>query len=663
MAFQVSPGVQVREIDLTNIVPAVASTSAGFAGYFEWGPVEEVVTVSNSQELVEYFGEPGSSQATAEDFYIADSFLKYGSSLRLTRINTSGLSSSNASGGVTTVKNEDDYEVNVKDGSLFATVGIWIAKYAGSRGNGIGVDICGSSTAFSDTTFTTVNGGGNPVARGARDVDLTDATGVTTNSIIQFSNHTTKYRVISVAGNSLVIDQIGAPAGTGLSQSVPDGTNVTLYWQFYDLFSKAPGTSPSSSLAGAGDDEVHIVVYDADGSITGLKNTVLEKYEAVSLASDAKDSVGQSNFYKSVIERESVWVWWSGHSTSLQASATIDVSHNDSIAVPFLRPSSIISNTLSNGSNGNIPTAGEIYGTWETQFNNEAVDISFLIAGSTRTDDGAGNPQDLLSDWTAIINEGIRICENRRDCLLVASPQPGDVINVASESSQALNVVGTVNTATSSSYVVFDSTWVYQYDRYNDRYIWVPANGHTAGIMVRTDVQRDPWFSPAGLSRGQYLGIVKTAFNPGKASRDDLYRARVNPVTTFPGQGTVLYGDKTGLTIPSAFDRINVRRLFIVLEKAIAIAAKAQLFEFNDAFTRAQFRAAVEPFLRDVKNRRGLIDFAVLCDETNNTDSVIDRNEFVCSIFIKPSRSINFITLNFVAARTGVDFEEIYSAV
>jgi phage tail sheath protein FI len=247
--------------------------------------------------------------------------------------------------------------------------------------------------------------------------------------------------------------------------------------------------------------------------------------------------------------------------------------------------------------------------------------------------------------------------------MVLASPRRASVVGVTSESTQTTNVLADCNTATSSSFAVLDSTWVYQYDRYNDRYCWVPANGHTGGIMARSDLQRDAWVSPAGFSRGQYLGITKIAFNPKQASRDDLYRARVNPVATFPGQGTILFGDKTALTTPSAFDRINVRRLFIVLEKAISTAAQAQLFEYNDSFTRAQFRAAIEPFLRDVKNRRGLIDFSVVCDETNNTDSVMDRNEFVCSIFVKPARSINYITLNFVAARSGVQFEEIYSAV
>lgn len=663
MAFQVSPGVQVREVDLTNIVPAVASTSGGHAGFFKWGPVEEVTTIKDVAELIEYFGQPGKTQEEAESFFVAESFLKYGSSLRNVRVLTTGLVSANSGGAVASIiKNEEDYEETWENGSQAATVGNWTARYAGALGNSLGVSICASSSAYKLSNATDVDAVSG-IDRGSVDIILTDASSFSANDIIVFANHTTRYRVISVGvSEDLLIEQIGAPAGTGLSTSVPDATQVTRYWQFFDLFTKAPGKSASAVANGGSDDEIHIVVYDTDGGITGTKNSILEKYEALSMASDAKDSSGATNFYKKVIQRRSEWIWWTGHDASLQAAAGTDHTHAFSTTTPFLRPLVTVNDSLSDGADGNIPTSGQIFGSWDTHFSDENVDISFLIAGSTRTDDGAGTKQDLRTEWTSIINEGIRICEVRRDCLLIASPRYTDVVGVT-ESLATLNVIDTANTATSSSYVVFDSTWVYQYDRYNDRYVWVPACAHTAGIMARTDLQRDPWYSPAGLNRGQYLGTVKLAYNPGQLSRDDLYRSRVNPVVSFPGQGTILYGDKTGLTVPSAFDRINVRRLFIVLEKAVAIAAKAQLFEFNDAFTRAQFRSAVEPFLRDVKNRRGLVDFAVVCDDTNNTDSVIDRNEFVCSIFVKPARSINFITLNFVAARSGVDFEEIYSAV
>ena len=461
------------------------------------------------------------------------------------------------------------------------------------------------------------------------------------------------------ATGTLTIEALNQPAGTGLVSTVANSTQVHRYWEFYNLFDKAPGTSASATAASGSADEIHVVVVDEDGVISGKQHEVLETYGFVSCASDAKDAQGAANYYKTKINNESEWIWWTGHSTSTHAAANSVTTHAGSASVAFGRPSAPITTSLANGADGADLSPAVKYGGYVDNFGDaETVDVSFLIVGSTRTSNG-----DVLADHNSIVNQLIQIAENRKDCMVIASPRRASVVNVASESAQSTNVIADYASVTSSSYAVLDSGWVYQYDRYNDKYCWVPGNGHTAGIMARSDLLRDPWFSPAGFSRGQYLGITKLAFNPSQSSRDDLYSARINPIVTFPGQGTVLFGDKTALATPSAFDRINVRRLFIVLEKAIATAAKSQLFEFNDAFTRAQFRAAVEPFLRDVKNRRGLTDFTVLCDETNNTDSVIDRNEFVCSIFVKPARSINFITLNFVAARSGVEFEEIYGAV
>jgi hypothetical protein len=665
MAFQVSPGVQVSEIDLTNVVPAVSSTTGAFAGSFQWGPVDEVVTVSDAKSLVDTFYEPENSDAGAEDFYSAESFLRYGSSLRVVRVNKSGLLNANQSGGTQLIKNESNYQDIARDGSLNGTIGKWAARYAGALGNSLKVSVCASSDAYFNDSETTVS---SEEVSGQTTISMTSSDGFAVRDIIKFANHSTSYRVTSVDtdADTVVVEALNQPAGTGLTETVPALTSVDRYWEFYRLFNKAPGKSASALAAGGSDDEIHVVVVDEDGSISGTANTVLETFGFVSLASDSKDSNGNSNYYRDVIERLSQWVWWSGHSTAMVTTANEHRTHLVSATTAFLRPSTPENSSLSAGSDGSAMTAGEKYGAWQDHFEDaESVDISFLIMGSV-----AG---DTLADWTSIVNQGILVCENRKDCMLVASPLRKDCIGTAngetnhfaptSESNRNTNVVETVNTASSSSYVVFDSTWVYQYDRFNDRYVWIPANPHTAGIMSRSDLLRDPWFSPAGFSRGQYLGITKLAHNPKQASRDDLYRARVNPVVTFPGQGTVLFGDKTGLTTTSAFDRINVRRLFIVLEKAIATAAKAQLFEFNDAFTRAQFRSAVEPFLRDVKNRRGLVDYSVVCDETNNTDSVIDRNEFVCSIFVKPAKSINFVTLNFVATRSGVQFEEVYSAV
>ena len=666
MAFQVSPGVQIREIDLSNVVPAVSSTVGAFAGVFQWGPVDEVKTVSSGQELVECVHQPANTDAGAEDFYSADSFLRYGSALKIVRINTTGLKSANANGNNTlNLKNDDDYVNTFKSGGQASTAGNWVARYPGALGNSIKVSICGSSNAFFNSSVNAVNVGGGKAA-GSTVIPVDSGAAFRLRDIIKFASHSNKYRVTAISGNDLTIEAINQPAGTGLVSAVNDNVAIDRFWEFHDLFDKAPGTSAVATAAGASNDEIHVVVSDEDGLWTGNKNEVLESYGFLSLASDGKDGTGQSNFYKDVIANQSKYIYWSGHDVLIMGNGNAgnDRTLAGSLSDAFLRPALPVDKSLTAGVDGRQPTAGEKTAALQKHFEDgETQDYSFLIIGSTRTDDGSGGQQDIRADHTTIVNAAINIAELRKDVLVVASPMKTSVVNQSSESAQTDQVKADFSPLTSSSYAVFDSGWVYQYDRFNDKYCWVPGNGHTAGIMARSDLLQDPWYSPAGFSRGQYLGITKLAYNPKSASRDELYKNRINPIVTFPGQGTVLFGDKTALTSPSAFDRINVRRLFMVLEKAISIAAKAQLFEFNDAFTRAQFRSTVEPFLRDVKNRRGLIDFSVVCDETNNTDSVIDRNEFVCSIFIKPAKSINFITLNFVASRSGVEFEEIYGAV
>ena len=666
MAFQVSPGVQVKEIDLSNVVPAVSSTRGAFAGIFQWGPVDEVKTVSDGQQLVDEFYKPANTDAGAEDFYSAESFLKYGSSLSVVRIANTGLFSANQAGHSSTLlKHSDDYINTYKSGGAGGTVGKWIARCGGSLGNSLKVSVCASSNAYFNDNVSLVNDT-NDYAVGATAITVDAGASFVVGDVIKFANHSQLYDVTAISSNTLTIKAQNQPSA-GLVAAVVDNEQVDRYWEHYALFDKAPGTSAGATAAGASNDEIHIVVEDEDGLFTGTKGTVLESFGFVSLASDAKDSVGNSNYYRDVIESQSQYVYWSGHSTAMLSSVNESRSLAQAVGSAFSRPALPENSSLSGGAAGRAnPTVAQKSDAWTNHFGDaELIDISFLIVGSTSTDAGGNSEsaQDTLADHNSLVNNAIQLAELRKDCLVVASPRRTSVVGVASESTQASNVKADFDSVTSSSYAVLDSGWVYQYERYNDKYCWIPGNGHTAGIMARSDLLQDAWFSPAGFSRGQYLGITKLAFNPKQASRDDLYRARINPIVTFPGQGTVLFGDKTALSSPSAFDRINVRRLFITLEKAISTAAKAQLFEFNDSFTRAQFRAAVEPFLRDVKNRRGLVDFSVVCDETNNTDSVIDRNEFVCSIFVKPAKSINFITLNFVATRSGVEFEEIYGAV
>jgi phage tail sheath protein FI len=431
--------------------------------------------------------------------------------------------------------------------------------------------------------------------------------------------------------------------GNSLKISMADSASFAA-WTYRAEFDAAPGTSDYAASAGGSNDELHIIILDEDGSWTGTQNAILEKYSFVSKASDAKKSDGSTNYYKNVVNSQSRYLWWMDHPTIATEGAAWGVQALNSA---YKTLATAISRSMAGGVDDLTLTDGQLQSAWAIYADDGQYDISLLPLGK-------------VSAATAsyVINN---VAEERLDCVVFVSPEnvtSGDVI-IGSGSDATNQMVAYRNALPSTSYAVMDSGSKYQYDRYNDKYRYVPLNGDIAGLCARTDFTNDPWFSPGGLNRGQVKNVVKLAVNPTKTDRDELYKAGINPVVTFPGQGTVLFGDKTLLAKPSAFDRINVRRLFIVLEKAIATAAKFQLFEFNDGFTRAQFKNLVEPFLRDVQGRRGVTEFLVKCDDSNNTGEVIDRNEFVADIFIKPNRSINFITLNFVAARSSVNFNEI----
>ena len=637
MAFQVSPGVLVQEKDLTRIIPAVSTSIGAVAIQATQGPLDEVTSISSEQELVSKFGKPNST--TFEGFFTAANFLAYSNSLRVVRVQNSSVSNATESGSTFVIKNTTDYQNNYADGS--ASVGLWAARTAGAFGNSLQISTCPSATAYEEVNKTTVADAS--MAVGDTVVTVTSGTGISAGDIVNFGDQY-EYRVVSVATNDLNIVRKEEPQHFGTSDSsglhaVPtNGAAVRRRWKYYDLFDKAPGTSPAASAKGGSNDELHIVVVDEDGAITGTKGDVLETYDAVSKGSDAKTPQGDTNYYPDVIYNKSSYIYWMDHNSSGTnwGSALSGITFTDVTAVSNV--------SLSNGSDGTAATTAQKLTAYQKFQDAETVDVSLIMAG-----DGDATHIDNL----------ITIAENRMDAVVFASPERSDVVNVADDNTAKDNVIAFFNGIRSSSYVTFDSGYKYAYDRYNDVYRFVPLNGDVAGLCARTDLVADSWFSPAGLNRGIVRGAIKLAFNPTKTQRDELYRARVNPVATFPGQGTVLFGDKTGLSAPSAFDRINVRRLFITLEKAISTASKFQLFEFNDEFTRANFRNIVEPFLREVQGRRGITDFLVVCDETNNTGEVIDRNEFVAEIFIKPARSINFITLSFVATRTGVSFDEV----
>jgi len=555
MTFQLSPGVLVTEKDLTAVVPAVATTAGGFAGAFQWGPVDQVVVVESENQLVERFGKPNST--VYQSFFTAANFLSYGNNLQVVRV-VNKATAKNAvvqSANALLITNETKYEDTYSDGS--ATVGEFAAKYPGALGNSLKVSVADANTYSS--------------------------------------------------------------------------------WAYASQFDTTPSTSTYASDLGGSHDELHVIVIDEDGLWTGVSGSVLEKFSYLSKATDAKRPDGTSAYYKDVLNNQSKYIWWMDHPS---AGSNWGSSAQ---GVTFANLTANVTVSLAGGVSADAPNDGNLMVGFLTFANDELYDISLIPVGAV---------SNAVASYV-ITN----IAEARKDCVVFVSPDLDDVYN--NGGSEVTDVTAYRDALPSSSYAVMDSGWKYQYDRYNDVYRWIPLNGDVAGTAVRTDYTADPWFSPAGLNRGQIKNSVKLAWSPSKTQRDSLYRKGVNPVVSMPGQGTVLYGDKTLLAKPSAFDRINVRRLFITIEKAIASAAKFQLFEFNDAFTRAQFRNLVEPFLRDVQGRRGVTEYKVVCDETNNTGEVIDRNEFVADIYVKPSRSINFIKLNFIATRSGIAFEEV----
>ena len=643
MAFQVSPGVLVQEKDLTRIIPAVSTSTGAFAGQFTQGPLDEIISISSEQELVSTFGKPDTNNF--EYFFSAANFLQYSNALRVVRASQTSTLNATAGGSGLLVKNKQDYEDNYSTGQ--GSVGTFAARSAGAWGNSLLVATCPSATAFEATTTTSqqVDGGAS-----AGDTTITvdsDATSyLNVGDIIEFSttasgvDFTTgeKYRVTNLTSTVVTIVQHPRGAG-GLISAVADNARIKRKWRYADQVDGAPGTSAYTSARSGSGDEIHAVVIDEDGTISGVPGTVLESYSKLSKASDAKTPQGEVNYYPTVISNKSNYIFWMDHNTSGTNWG------NAAAGTTYTAVDTPTSESLSGGADGSAVTDGQLKTAYEKFNDADTVDVGLIVAGPS----GSSTHIDNL----------ITIAENRKDCVVFASPQRSDVVNVANSNTQTTNVTGFFDGIRSSSYAVFDSGYKYTYDRYNDVYRYVPLNGDIAGLAARTDILADAWYSPAGYNRGVIRGAAKLAYNPTKQQRDDLYTSRVNPVATFSGQGTILFGDKTGLSSPSAFDRINVRRLFIILEKAISTASKFQLFEFNDEFTRANFRNIVEPFLREVQGRRGITDFLVVCDETNNTGEVIDRNEFVAEIFVKPARSINFITLSFVATRTGVSFEEV----
>ena len=663
MAFQVSPGVNVTEKDLTNIVPAVSTSSGGIVITATKGPIDEITTVSSEGELADIFGKPNADNF--EEWFSAANFLGYGNNLKVVRPIT-GCVNAVATGTAVLIKNTTDYldtYYSASGAGQITNIGPFIAREAGTLGNSLKISICPNSTAFGPHSMS-----GNLVADasaaiGDTSITVDDGSLMQVGDILEFGDAAQTpavagtpsgfyYKITAISTHVLTIARFNPATGTtetgGLRHAVVDNAKMLRHWEYYFNFSNAPTTTDDVLAAGGSLDEMHIAVIDEDGGISGTAGTILETFEGVSQAHDAKTSTGASNYYPNILYAQSKFVYWVDHIATLSDGlAKTGTTFDNTVGDAFV----VSSTSLASGTDDFAATNAEIATAYEKFNDAENVDLSLLLCGPSQT--GADATGDTKA--TAVMD----IATARKDCVAFISPARADVVGVANAITQTQNVVGFADGLPSTSYAVIDSGYKYMYDRYNDVYRFVPLNGDIAGLCARTDSVADAWFSPGGFNRGQIRGAVKLAFNPNQTQRDELYKSRVNPVANFPGQGTVLFGDKTAQSKPSAFDRINVRRLFIVLEKAVSTAAKFQLFEFNDEFTRAQFRNLVEPFLRDVQGRRGLTDFSVVCDDSNNTGDVIDRNEFRADIFIKPARSINFIQLNFVATRSGVSFSEV----
>lgn len=586
-----SPGIAIREFDVTGVAPGVETSLAGFVGAFKWGPVDETVRIQNEAELSGTFGTPDVERAV--DYFSCNQFLRYSGNLIINRAISSdsvnsGTTALNASNNTNPsvnlqVKNEKSWETQQS-----SIINSFTAKYPGEIGSSLAVSMFHGSAG--DTASNT-------------DSDFRSWT----------------YGV-----------QFDGPTGTSNWLENQIGTNSN--------------------------DEVHIAVIDSDGLFSGIKGTILETFAYVSLAPSAKTVDGGDNYVKTVLNAASRFVWFKNwadgqfpsNDSSWDTNPPLDGSGvNYSTGVTWTNATS--SSGLSGGSDGAALDVGDYEIGFDAFEDKDEVDIQLLIAP------GMNNSADQVT----VVNNMVGIAGKiRKDALVCASPNRAAVVN---QNTPVTETLVTTDQFTASSYLAVDNNYLRVYDKFNDQYIYVPAASSTAGIMAFSDYNYGPWWSPAGEKRGEYIGVTNLAYSPTKTQRDDLWKKGVNPIVQFPGRGTLLFGDKTKLSRPSAFDRINVRRLFLAIEKSVAIAARNFLFEFNDEFTRSEFVAVVEPLLREIQGRRGIIDYRVQCDEVNNTPAVIDRNEMRAAIFIKPARSINFITIDFVATRTGADFDEIVS--
>ena len=737
---QLSPGVLVREVDLTvGRADNVLDNIGAMAGPFEIGPIDDPINITTEQGLINVFGKPISTDAQYEYWMSASSYLSYGGVLKVCRTDDDDLKNANAGVGIAStttlkIKNYDDYLNNYTDSTAFT----YASKDPGTWGNGL--KVC-QIDDFADQTITL--GSTDPAVAGATigygvtgtlsAVAIPGAgttssfngylkgiiTGITTTSA--GTGGTLNVKIVSrvetqgagstetkidyaegTTANAFAADQtlyfvnnVGVGStGTGIgatASTVTDWydaqtlglTNATTYWK--SIAPRPTSTVYTTNRSGEGDG-MHVVVVDDDGTLTGIKGNILEKHLGLSKALDAISDVNspQKNYYKNFLAdySDNIYAGYnisqgsdSQWGTSPRAVGFTTAAGNAASYSPISTGDGLWGQnaqgiTFSATGNTTYTFAGGV--NYDSTYNGYAATLANLITsyGKFQNKDeievdylimGPGLPN--LYDSQAKANYLLSLANSRKDCVATIGPHRNDLVNITNTTTQTTNLIKYFSPLTSTSYGIFDSGYKYTYDRFNNKFRWIPTNADVAGLMTRTNLVAYPWFSPAGQQRGVINNAVKLAYNPTKAQRDQLYPKRVNSFITTPGLGTLLFGDKTALGYASAFDRINVRRLFLTVEQALQKAAEAQLFELNDELTRANFRNIVEPYLRDIQAKRGLYGFLVVCDETNNTPDVIDNNEFRADIFLKPAKSINYVTLTFVATRTGVSFEEVTGRV
>lgn len=642
MAFSVSPSVIVREVDASATVPAIATPPAAIAGIFRWGPVNEPVLISSETALVNRFGQP--TDSNYETFFTAADYLAYSNALYVVRADDD---SEVADGSTLVYDGNNDIIVDE------STFGAFSAKYQGAVGNSLEVAYC-TSTGYEEELFAV---GGIPAQdNGTADQAFTfnasslafqvanteQITSLATGDVLRVGNDSVGYQEISVASVTEVANTVTYGTGNNavtvtdaydytialggkftLSETSPNLLSLTKRWAHANLFPGAPSAG-----------HVHIVVGDEDGAATGEAGVLLETYENLSTTTGAVRADGSNKYYETVIENASQWIKVAN--TNVIGTAASKLATYESMTGG------------TDAKTESTATLGQLGFAWDELKNTNELDINFILLG--KGDDAGNRANYVISN----------VADYRKDCVAYISPSYEAVVSATATATKMTNAIAHRNKIQSSSYAFMDSGYKYRYDKYNDKYRWTPLNGDMAGLASRVEV----WESPAGFRKGIIKNVVKLAFNPNKAQRDQLYSSDINPVMSQVGQGIMLFGDKTlfGQT-QSAFDRLNVRRLFIAVEKSIATAAQGFLFELNDEFTQTQFKNIVDPFLRDIQGRRGIIDFRVVSDATVNTPAVIDQNKFRANIFIQPARSINVIELTFVATRTGIEFDEIVGSL